>query len=348
MRTILQKKHLHMQEVSKFCTLNKISSMNFRHLIYIIVLFSTYRTVGQQIDPYSLVLFTPFQYNPAFAGLEEKISLQGSFRDQWLKVPGNPSSRYFLADAPIPALGSGVGIKIQEDQFGASKQLSVGLNWSFSKSINKNSLIAIGLGINNVRYRLNGSVLRTPGGNYSSTSIDHQDNLLSNGEIALSGVSYEGGVYLKTNFFEAGISGANLLPTALNGENFGITLLPHYTFSSRAFLPVNTQLIIQPGILLRVVSGLLQLDSYVLGNFKEKFTLGAGLRGYSPNTLDGLMVLAGIQVAENISFNYTYTIPLSAIRTATSGSHELMIRYTINQKLGKGILPPIIYNPRNL
>ena len=83
---------------------------------------------------------------------------------------------------------------------------------------------------------------------------------LNDTEIALSGVSYEGGVYLKTNFFEAGISGANLLPTALNGENFGITLLPHYTFSSRAFLPVNTQLIIQPGILLRVVSGLLQLD----------------------------------------------------------------------------------------
>ena len=90
------------------------------------------------------------------------------------------------------------------------------------------------------------------------------------------------------------------------------------------------------------------LDSYVLGNIREKFTLGAGLRGFSPNTLDGLMTMAGVQIAENISFYYTYTIPLSTLRTATTGSHEVMVRYTINQKLGKGILPPIIYNPRNL
>ena len=54
------------------------------------------------------------------------------------------------------------------------------------------------------------------------------------------------------------------------------------------------------------------------------------------------------QIAENISFYYTYTIPLSSLRTATTGSHEVMVRYTINQKLGRGILPPIIYNPRNL
>ncbi|MEY4029714.1 MAG: hypothetical protein RJA90_913 [Bacteroidota bacterium] len=104
----------------------------------------------------------------------------------------------------------------------------------------------------------------------------------------------------------------------------------------------------QPGIIMRYVMGNLQLDSYVLGNIREKFTLGTGLRGFSPNTLDGLMTMAGIQIAENISFFYTYTIPLSAISTATSGSHEVMVRYTINQKLGKGILPPIIYNPRNL
>lgn len=307
-----------------------------------------YRTLGQQTDPYSLVIFSPFQYNPAYTGLEDKISLQASFRDQWLNIPGNPSSRYFLIDAPIPALGSGVGLKILEDQFGASKQLSLGLNWGFSKNISKNSLISIGLGVNSLRYSLNGSQLRTPGGNYSSTVIDHQDNLLSNGEIALRGISYEGGIYLKTNFFEAGISGTNLLPIALTQENFGITLKPHYTFSTRAFLPVNSQLIIQPGILMRYVQGALQLDTYILGNIKEKYTLGGGIRGYNPNSLDGLMTMAGLQIAENISFYYVYTIPLSAIRTATSGSHEIMLRYTINQKLGKGILPPIIYNPRNL
>ena len=322
--------------------------MNHKHFILCAFMFLAYRSLGQQIDPYSLIIFTPFQYNPAYAGLEEKISLQGSFRDQWLKIPGNPSSRYFLIDAPIPALGSGVGVKIQEDQFGAAKQLSLGINWSYSRNISKNSLLSIGLGVSNLRYSLNGGLLRTPDGNYSSTNIDHQDNLLTNGEIALSGISYEGGVYLKTNYIEVGISGTNLLPLSLSQENFGITLKPHYTFSTRAFLPINSQLIIQPGILLRYVQGALQLDSYVLGNIKEKFTLGGGLRGYSPNTLDGLMTMAGIQVAENISFYYTYTIPLSAIRTSTSGSHEIMIRYTINQKLGKGILPPIIYNPRNL
>lgn len=328
--------------------MKKILRMNLKNIIFITCILITYKCVSQQIDPYSLVIFSPFQYNPAYTGLDDKITIQGSFRDQWIKIPGNPSSRYFLVDAPIPALGSGIGIKIQEDQFGASRQVSLGLNWSYSRNLSKNSTLSIGLGIGNQRYSLNGGILRTPDGNYSSTSINHQDNLLPNGEIALSGISYEGGVYLKTNFFEAGFSASNLLPISLNQGDFGITLQPHYTFTSKAFIPLTTQVIVQPGIIMRYVMGNLQLDSYVLGNIREKFTLGTGLRGFSPNTLDGLMTMAGIQIAENISFFYTYTIPLSTIRTVTTGSHEVMMRYTINQKLGKGILPPIIYNPRNL
>jgi type IX secretion system PorP/SprF family membrane protein len=322
--------------------------MNFKNFIICVSILLTYRGAGQQIDPYSLIILSPFQYNPAYTGLDDKISIQGSFRDQWLKVPGNPSSRYLLLDAPIPALGSGIGIKLQEDQFGAGKLLSLGLNWSYSRILNKNSVLSIGIGVVNQRYGLNGSLLRTPGGNYSATLVDHQDNLLSAGEIALNGIGYEGGIYLKTSFFEAGISGTNLLPLRLSQNNFAITLKPHYTFSTRAFIPLNTQLIIQPGLLMRYVQGAMQLDSYILGNIREKFTLGGGLRGYNPNSLDGLMTIAGIQIAENITFFYTYTIPLSNIRTATTGSHEIMMRYTINQKLGKGILPPIIYNPRNL
>ncbi|MEY4259882.1 MAG: hypothetical protein RL656_855 [Bacteroidota bacterium] len=328
--------------------MKKILRMNLKNIIFITCILITYKCVSQQIDPYSLVIFSPFQYNPAYTGLDDKITIQGSFRDQWIKIPGNPSSRYFLVDAPIPALGSGIGIKIQEDQFGASRQVSLGLNWSYSRNLSKNSTLSIGLGIGNQRYSLNGGILRTPDGNYSSTSINHQDNILPNGEISLSGISYEGGVYLKTNFFEAGFSASNMLPISLNQGDFGIILQPHYTFSSKAFIPLTTQVIVQPGIIMRYVMGNLQLDSYVLGNIREKFTLGTGLRGFSPNTLDGLMTMAGIQIAENISFFYTYTIPLSAISTATSGSHEVMVRYTINQKLGKGILPPIIYNPRNL
>ena len=92
--------------------------MNLKNILFVSFIMMTYRSVSQQLDPYSLIIFSPFQYNPAYTGLDDKITLQGSFRDQWIKIPGNPSSRYFLVDAPIPALGSGIGIKIQEDQLG--------------------------------------------------------------------------------------------------------------------------------------------------------------------------------------------------------------------------------------
>jgi type IX secretion system PorP/SprF family membrane protein len=322
--------------------------MNVKKFIFCVFISLTYKSIGQQIEPYSLIVLSPFQYNPGYAGLDDKIIIQGSFRDQWLKVPGNPSSKYFLLDAPIPALGSGIGLKIQEDQFGAGKLLSLGFNVSYAKNLSKNSVLSLGVGVIHQRYGLNGSLLRTPGGNYSATLTDHQDNLLSNGEISMNGLGYEGGIYLKTNFLEAGLSGTNLLPVRFSQQNFGITLKPHFTFSTRAFIPLNTQLIIQPGVLFRYVQSAMQLDTYILGNIMEKFTLGGGLRGYNPNSLDGLMAIGGIQITENISFFYTYTIPLSPISTSTTGSHEIMMRYTINQKLGKGILPPIIYNPRNL
>jgi hypothetical protein len=28
------------------------------------------------------------------------------------------------------------------------------------------------------------------------------------------------------------------------------------------------------------------------------------------------------------------------------GSHELMLRYSLNKPVGRGTLPPVIYNPR--
>lgn len=295
-----------------------------------------------------MALMSPFQFNPAYAGLSDRIILQGSIREQWVNLPGSPSSRFFLADAPVPALGSGVGLRIQEERFGASRQLTIGLGWSVSRTLSKGTVLALGLGVSQVRRGLQGSLLRTPSGSYGPNQLDHRDEGLPAGDLVMQALSSEGGIYLKTPFLEAGLAATHLLPVKLDGGGLQLVLQPHYTFSAKGFLPVNTQLILEPGMLGRYVAGAFQLDTWISGNLREKFTLGTGFRGFSPATLDACLVTGGISLSERLSLQYTYAIPLSPLRTVQAGSHEFMVRYHIDAKLGRGVLPPIIYNPRNL
>ena len=61
-----------------------------------------------------------------------------------------------------------------------------------------------------------------------------------------------------------------------------------------------------------------------------------------------LAVIGGFKLSENISFVYAYDLSLSKLKNFNNGSHEVMIRYNLNKPIGKGVPPPIIYNPRSL
>ena len=58
------------------------------------------------------------------------------------------------------------------------------------------------------------------------------------------------------------------------------------------------------------------------------------------------MILAGIKLNEKITLAYSYDLTLSTLREVSDGSHEILINYNLGKPVGKGKMPPVIYNPR--
>lgn len=132
--------------------------------------------------------------------------------------------------------------------------------------------------------------------------------------------------------------------TTLGAYEFG--QVPTFALMSSYRLPVGRAFEFEPSVLARYSGAQVQTDVNAIFWWQEKYFGGAGVRGYTSNSLDAVTILLGIQLSGQLSFAYAYDNPLSDLKSTHSGSHEVGINYKFARPVGKGKLPPIIYNPR--
>jgi hypothetical protein len=82
--------------------------------------------------------------------------------------------------------------------------------------------------------------------------------------------------------------------------------------------------------------------------FDGNLFAGFGLRGLGVGNVESMTFLVGGRINPNFVVIYSFDNVLSPFKTSSTGSHELVLRYTLSKNLGTGKLPPIIYNPRYL
>ncbi len=301
---------------------------------------------AQQMPQYSLFMFNKLNYNPAYAGLDHSISLTAGLRTQWTDINFNPQSQYVNVHAPLLFLSSGVGIGIENDELGAERTTSIQLSYNYQLELGS-GLLTFGVAGRMVQKNLDGSILRTPDGNYENI-IDHQDPLLPIVNENASGMAFSAGIYYYSEVLEGGISVVNISEPTIDFTNFQPTLKRTFTAYAGGHMEINSSLTFHPSLM--VMSDLEQTQPQISGIFRYNDNIfgGASLRGYNQNTLDAVSVIAGFKLGENITFGYAYDISLSGLRVISNQSHEIMINYNLNTSLGQGRPPKIIYNPRNL
>jgi hypothetical protein len=71
--------------------------------------------LGQQAAQYSLYRLNKYAFNPAYAGLDNSLSMTGVYRTQWVSLPGAPVSQHFNAHMPlVHHWRRGIGISVRE------------------------------------------------------------------------------------------------------------------------------------------------------------------------------------------------------------------------------------------
>lgn len=320
-------------------------------VIYLFFIGFASVVAAQQPAQYSMFMLNKYNYNTAYAGLDGSVSATAVFRKQWVNFVGSPLTFQANVHLPIPYLRSGVGLGMEQDRIGAELQTRVRASYNYIFSIGAGQL-SVGIAGNYLQKTLDGSLLRTPDGNYEGATINHNDALLGVNRAIGSTFTAEAGIYYKQPKFEIGASMINLQePTARLVSGAFVQELRYrraLAVQGQYNFDINSDFDLQPTFLVKSDFVKVQAELALVLRYQKQFFGGLGYRGFDSRSQDALFLLVGMQVNKNFMLAYSYDISLNAIRTYNSGSHEVVLNYNLNKSLGKEIPQKIIYNPRFL
>ncbi len=301
---------------------------------------------AQQAAQYTLIPYNVYAFNPAYAGMDASLNITGVYRNQWSGLEGNPNNRNLNAHLPIYFLSSGAGLYLESESLGPETNLKVGA--SFNYVINKSlGLLSIGLRPSYIQKTLDGAILISPDGEYEGPVIDHMDPLLPNSKIQDSGFGLDAGIYLSTDYFDLGLSANNLIENKFAFS--GLTAFHQSTsfevYGNTSF-DVAESLTILPYVFYKTDLVQHQIDIGTSISYEEMFTAGAGFRGYDSKTIDAVTLHAGVKMTDKLTLYYSYDVTLNQLASVSTGTHELILVYNLNKRIGAGEKPRIIYNPR--
>jgi type IX secretion system PorP/SprF family membrane protein len=322
-----------------------------KKLITFLLLYTACCTLthAQQLSQYSLYMFNPYGYNPAYAGLENTLIANGVYRKQWTNLRGAPETQHFNLHLPVAIIRSGVGLKLENDRIGAHRTTQAMLSYNYQLEIGRTALLAVGIGGGYLQYSLDGDKLRAPEGEYAEPSnFTHNDQLLPLGKVQAGAPIFEAGVYFLLNRFEAGVSVQPAFAPRLTASGSGFALQPerHYVFYAAQQLGLSDALMLRPSVLVKSDGVETQYEISATARWQENIFVGGSFRGFTATTRDAAVVFGGLKLNEKVTVGYAYDVPLSALNAVNRGSHEILLRYSLNRPIGNGKLPPVIYNPR--
>ncbi len=303
---------------------------------------------AQQLPQYSLYALNPYAFNPAYAGMENTLVATGVYRQQWSGLKGAPVTQHINAHLPLYAINSGIGLRVENDVIGAHNSSQAVLSYSYFLQMGKSTVVSLGVSAGYLQYVLDGTKLRAPEGSYVDPDFSHNDNVLPIGKDKVGAPVLEAGVYLQSNKFEMGASMQPVYASKLLSSNtgFGLKPIPHGFFYSAYRISLTDELELKPSVLVKTDLTKTQMEISAIGKWRENIFAGASYRGFGSKSKDAAILIVGLKLNDKTTLGYAFDVPLSVLNTVNRGSHELLIRYSLNKPIGIGKLPPVIYNPR--
>jgi type IX secretion system PorP/SprF family membrane protein len=313
-----------------------------------LVLLATCQVQAQQVSQSSLYMFERYAFNPAFGGMERSVAAALQYRPQWTGLLGNPETRMLNMHMPVYIWQGAVGAQLFNQTAGAGSQTRFMLSYNYIAETSV-GLFSFGLRAGIHQLSLDGTKLRAPDGTYEGNIIDHADLHLPNTKVSGVAPVLEGGVYYAGEAFETGLSMTGYLPG-------GITLAsetvynpkPIFHFFGEYFVEYFEEISLYPAVYLKSDLIQTQAEVSVRAEWQNLLSAGIGYRGFGNNNIDAILLSAGVRLSPKFFLYYAYDIGLSDLRITHEGTHELMIKYNLGERVGAGLPPRIIYNPRNL
>lgn len=300
---------------------------------------------AQQTPQYSLYAWNPYQFNPAYAGMESTLVITGVYRQQWSGLQGAPVSQYCNAHLPVYAISSGTGMRVSNESAGAHARTHVSFSYNYQLQVGSAGVLSAGTSLGYQQYVLDGARLRAPEGVYTDSDFSHNDALLPLGRQSAATLFADAGIFFRAEKWSAGVAFQPVLSGAMPSD-FGVELLPHGYFHADCRLRIAEGIVLVPSILVKTDLVKTQTDISAVINWRESTFAGFSFRGFGNSSKDAFVLLGGLKMSERTTILYAFDVSRSSLGSVSRGSHELLLRYSLNKPVGAGKLPPVIYNPR--
>ncbi len=305
---------------------------------------------AQQPAQYSLYMLNKFAFNPAYAGMDNSLSMTGIYRKQWSGLNGSPETQNFNAHMPLYIANGGIGLGLENESIGSWKQTSLTLAYDYQMQAGKSGVLSLGISAGLVQRQLDGSKVRTPDTEFLDEGVpsNHNDPLLTINTENGMGANVNAGLFYQGQKLEAGLSAVNLLENEIDLSTLRFRQARSYYLYLGYNFDLGKNLTVNPTFLLKTDVRQTQMDFSVLARYNENIFVGGSFRGYNSESIDAVVLIGGFKLSEKITAGLSYDLGLSELKNVNNGSYELFLNYNLGKAIGKGRPPVIIYNPRSL
>ncbi len=284
--------------------------------------------LAQQQTLFTNITLHQYLYNPAYAGSVSGLQFNAGYRNQWAGFDGAPQT--------IVASGYGtfkkkpnmaVGGLVISDKSGLIQRNSFYGSYSYHLKLSEKVHLGFGISAGAVQYNVK---------IYNAKPYDKDDDFLKNNILNANAFDANAGLYLYSKRFFLGFSSQQLANTKIHWQNTNGKLTMHlYAYTGYNFiLDKKKEWVIQPSVLARFNNPApFQLDVNLKTIYKEMIWIGGGYRFGGPKYSGAsAMALIGATISKQFTFGYSYDYALSALQQYSSGSHEIILTYTIASK----------------
>ena len=293
-------------------------------LVLFFVLLSTLLK-AQQDPQFSLNMFNIYSVNPAFSGSYDQFNALAIHRSQWVGFGGGaPVVQHVSVEAPVYFLHGGAGVSLLNDKIGNEYTRGVNLSYAYQTKLSKKSELGVGLSLGFMDVGFEGEWV-TPSNN--SGADDPSVPAIGENDIVPDlGL----GIYYRMKELYVGYSVTHLNQAAAvygNNDDTDFEFKKHHYFTMGWMHEVSSELVMRPSMFVKTDQISTQIDFNINVMYVDHLWGGVTYR-----LDDAVVLIAGYNINKNLKFGYAYDITTSDLKSESSGSHEILLRYSFKMR----------------
>ena len=291
-------------------------------LIIVSLIVTTPVLFGQQLNTVSQYSQDYYLINPAYAGATKNLPVTGIYKQFFSGLAGSPTYQS-LSGHMLVVDNMGAGGRIFNYQAGPISKTGIEGSYAYVLDLNGSGMkLSLGLSAQMSQFYLNKSMLFLEDAN--DNSVTYATDKMITPDFNFGGFFFD-----EEKGYYAGLSIYQLLGRStdmMNDDYLTNSQVRHYFFNGGYKYKINDDIMVEPSIMLKFIeSGITQIDINASVLYKKLVYAGLSYR-----TNNAIAFMFGVK-AQDFFFGYAYDYNLSALKSYSVGSHELMVSYTFGK-----------------